>query len=388
MRPDYDFAVVGGGFYGCCLALLLRSMSERVVVIEAEDDVLQRASRVNQARIHTGFHYPRSFLTALRSMALHRRFALDFPDAVVDDFRMLYAIARRRSKVSAVRFQRMFENLHAPILPASPSDAALFAPDLVEAVFDAREWAFDYRALRARLLERMDAYGIEVRLGTRVERLEPRGDCVGLQLAGGAAFSAGTVFNVTYAMVNGLLAASGLAPVGLKQEFVEIALVAPPPEMAGRAVTVMDGPFFSMMPYPAAGLYSLTHVRYTPHYSWLDANVDANSYEIAARLPRVSRWRHMMMDGRRYMPCLGGLEWKQSLFDVKTLLLKSERNDGRPILFHRHAEAPNIISVLGGKIDNIYDLFEALPQADPRWACANASLLLAPAAQAAQVRLA
>lgn len=378
MRPDYDFAVLGGGFYGCCLALLLRSLSDRVVVIEAEGDVLQRASRVNQARIHTGFHYPRSFLTALRSMALHRRFAFDFPDAVVDDFRMLYAIARRRSKVSAARFLRMYENLGAPIIPASPSDAALFSPELVEAVFDAREWAFDYRALRTRLLEKMVAHGIELRLGARVERLEPRGDTVGVEMSGGAGLRAGTVFNVTYAMLNGVLAASGLAPVGLKQEFVEIALVSPPPDMIGRAVTVMDGPFFSMMPYPSAGLYSLTHVRYTPHYSWLDANVDATAYEIAARLPRVSRWRHMMMDARRYMPCLGGLEWRESLFDVKTLLLKTERNDGRPILFHRQPDAPNIVSVLGGKIDNIYDLFEALPQAHPAWRGADTGRLFGP----------
>lgn len=385
MAADYDFAVIGGGFYGCCLALLLRSLSDRVVVIEAEGDVLQRASRVNQARIHTGFHYPRSFLTALRSMALHRRFALDFPDAVVDDFRMLYAIARRRSKVSAGRFQRMFENLGAPITPASRTDAALFAPELVEAVFDAREWAFDYRALRARLLERLEAHGVEVRLGTRVERLDPRADTVGLDLSGSAPLSAGTVFNVTYAMLNGVLAASGLSPLGLKQEFVEIALVAPPPEMEGRAVTVMDGPFFSLMPYPAAGLYSLTHVRYTPHYSWLDGNVDAPAYAIAARLPRVSRWRHMMMDARRYMPCLGAVEWKDSLFDVKTLLLKNERNDGRPILFHRHADAPNVVSVLGGKIDNIYDLFEVLPQADARWRGADAGFLLAPAGPPARL---
>ena len=94
-RPDYDFAVIGGGFYGCCLALLLRSITDRVIVVEANTGVLERASRVNQARIHTGFHYPRSFLTALRSMMLHRRFASDFPFAVVDDFQMLYAIARR-----------------------------------------------------------------------------------------------------------------------------------------------------------------------------------------------------------------------------------------------------------------------------------------------------
>lgn len=101
MTVPVDYLVVGRGFYGCCLALYLRSVSERVLLVEAGDTLLGRASRVNQARVHTGFHYPRSALTAVKSMLLHCRFMADFPEAVVDEFQMLYAIARRRSKVSS-----------------------------------------------------------------------------------------------------------------------------------------------------------------------------------------------------------------------------------------------------------------------------------------------
>ena len=69
--PDSaDVVIVGGGFYGACLALFYRSAASDVVLLEARDDLLTRASYVNQARIHTGFHYPRSFGTAMRSLAL------------------------------------------------------------------------------------------------------------------------------------------------------------------------------------------------------------------------------------------------------------------------------------------------------------------------------
>lgn len=57
---DYDFAVIGGGFYGLTLALFLQSTGASVIVFEAEEEACTRASRVNQARVHTGFHYPRS----------------------------------------------------------------------------------------------------------------------------------------------------------------------------------------------------------------------------------------------------------------------------------------------------------------------------------------
>jgi hypothetical protein len=38
----------------------------------------------------------------------------------------------------------------------------------------------------------------------------------------------------------------------------------------------------------------------------------------------------------------------------------NESNDARPILFEKHAHLPGSYSVLGGKIDNIYDVLEKL----------------------------
>lgn len=44
------------------------------------------------------------------------------------------------------------------------------------------------------------------------------------------------------------------------------------------------------------------------------------------------------------------------MIELKTVLPQSEQDDSRPILFHRHTELPGLVSVLGGKVDNIYDL--------------------------------
>lgn len=56
----------------------------------------------------------------------------------------------------------------------------------------------------------------------------------------------------------------------LKHEITEIALMQMPGELENLGITVMDGPFFSMMPFPARNLHALSHVRYTPHMNWLD----------------------------------------------------------------------------------------------------------------------
>ncbi len=365
---QYDYIVIGGGFYGCCLALYLRSISERVLVVEAGERLMDRASRVNQARVHTGFHYPRSAATAVKSTLLHRRFLADFPEAVVGDFQMLYAIARRRSKVTAKKFYRMFRDMGAAIEPAMPSHKALFNPDMVEDVFACFEVAFDHTILGKQVAARMADAGIEVRLATELVGLADHRSGVVAALSDGSQVSARYAFNITYAQINRVLAKAGLPGAKLKHEVAELALIEPPRELEKIGVTVMDGPFFSAMPYPSEKLHSLTHVRYTPHESWADEQGQRDPYRHFASLDPQTRYAFMRRDAQRYLPCLAGAEYRRSIYDVKTILIKNEADDGRPILYQQKPEDSRVISILGGKIDNIYDLLEAVKDTAPEFA--------------------
>ena len=75
---------------------------------------------------------------------------------------------------------------------------------------------------------------------------------------------------------------------------------------------------------------------------------------------KVSRADRMVRDVARYLPALNEAKYVESLFEVKTVLAKNEADDGRPILFERHVDLPGAYSILGGKIDNIYDIIEKL----------------------------
>ena len=86
----------------------------------------------------------------------------------------------------------------------------------------------------------------------------------------GVPLRAGRVFNCTYSQLNALLYRSGLPAVPLKHELAEMALVDVPPQLKSLGITVMDGAFFSCMPFPPRGLHTLSHVRYTPHGHWYD----------------------------------------------------------------------------------------------------------------------
>lgn len=375
-HSHYDYIVIGGGFYGCCLALYLRSISSRVLLIEAGDRLMMRASRVNQARVHTGFHYPRSAVTAVKSMLLHQRFLKDFPEAISDNFEMVYAIARRRSKVTAKKFHRMFRDMGAPIKPATPGQRALFATDMIEEVFSCFEVAFDHSVLARQMAERLDAAGVEVRLSTGVTALADQHTRIIAGLTDGSEIAARYAFNITYSQINTLLAKADVPPARLKHEIAELALIEPPEEIAGMGVTVMDGPFFSCMPYPSEGLHSLTHVRYTPHESWADDTSQRDPYNYFATRDPETRYAYMLRDAQRYLPGIGASQYRKSIYDIKTVLMKNEADDGRPILYHQKPQDSRIVSILGGKIDNIYDLFDAVKDTAPEFAALQPSYVL------------
>jgi glycine/D-amino acid oxidase-like deaminating enzyme len=192
---------------------------------------------------------------------------------------------------------------------------------------------------------------VEVRLRTRALSISAEG----LRLEGerGEELLQGApVFNCTYSALNELLERSGLDLIPLRHELTEMLLIEPPEELRHAAVTVMCGPFFSTMPFPALGLHSFSHVRYTPHVSWEERT---RAVAHPTRIPR-SNAVHMLKDAQRYLPLLSRARTVRSFFEVKTILPQCEGDDSRPILFKRSARLPHLISVMGGKIDNVYDL--------------------------------
>lgn len=356
-----DAIVIGGGFYGAAIAIYLKTQRGfgNVVLIERESGLLQRASYNNQARVHNGYHYPRSYTTAFRSRINLPRFVQDYPQAVKRDFTKLYAIARRNSKVTARQFQRFCREIGARLEPAPTDLRKLFEPHLIEDVFLVEEYAFDASKLAEWTKRELDECGVEIRLNTCVQSIWKMPNGLSVECMGSTpeVLHARYVFNCTYSGLNQFGGDFPGTKVKLKHEIAEMALMQMPPELSGLGVTIMDGPFFSMMPFPARGLHTLSHVRYTPHMHWSDqAGVDA--YQKLLEYDKVTRVDRMLRDVARYMPAVLGSKYVDSLFEVKTVLVKNEGDDGRPILFEHHTELPNCYSILGGKIDNIYDIYE------------------------------
>lgn len=360
---DLDTLTIGGGFYGLFLSEHVARKGSRVVCCEQDPDLLGRASFNNQARVHNGYHYPRSLVTALRSRINFPRFVREFEACVAPAGPTYYAVARSLSKVSATQFARFMREVGAPAERAPAAVRKLFDPVHVEDVFCAVERVFDAAKLRTIMRERCAAAGVDLRVRARVLRVAPRQD--GLieadveRPSGVERLVARQVLLCGYSSTNEVLRRSDLPPLPLKHELAEMALVELPPALRELSVTVMCGPFFSFLPFPSRpGVHTLSHVRYTPHLAWQDGP------QTGAPPPpptRASAFPHMVADARRYVPLLEGARQVGSLWESKTVLPVSEVDDSRPILFSRdHGGVRGLHAVIGGKIDNVYDAVDAL----------------------------
>ena len=301
----YDAIAIGGGFFGCKLSLYLKQYMNRILILEKESDLMQRASYANQARVHNGYHYPRSILTALRSRVNFPKFVNEYRECIARDFDKYYAIGKIFSKVNANQFKTFCDRIDAPIETASPSVKKLFNSHLIEEVFRTKEYAFDAVKLKERVSGELEKEKVEVKFNAEVFELKncpESGEIeVNFQTESGCdRVAAKYVFNCTYSALNTILSASNLPTIPLKHELAEMALVRVSEPIEHLGITIMCGPFFSVMPFPPKNLHTLSHVRYTPHCYWQDTeDSTSETNDIYWQAARKTNYPHIIRDAAR-----------------------------------------------------------------------------------------
>ena len=341
----------------------LAKKGNKVILSERESDFMQRASYNNQARVHNGCHYPRSVLTALRSKISFSKFISEFEDCIDHSFEKYYMISRVLSKVSAGQFMNFCHRIGIKCNEASGKITALANPYYIEKIFSVKEFAFNSKEIKKILYRRIQNAGVECYLNNNIQSVKKQGkklmahtdtpkgkeDIGDLDMA----------FNCTYSMTNKVISNSKLEFIPLKHEMTEMSLVEVPEELKNVGITVVDGPFFSVMPFPAQGLHSFSHVRYTPHYEWHD-EIGKSYKDQSYKATKKSLWKYVLKDAERYIPVLSKCRYSGPIWEVKTVLPLSEYNDSRPILFRPHCGLKGFHTIVGSKIDNVYDIIEVI----------------------------
>ena len=102
----FDKVIIGAGLYGLYSAYYCGMRGEKIHVLEYDDAPFKRATYINQARVHNGYHYPRSYSTAVKSAHYFKRFNDDYGFSVLTKFDQVYATSFEFSWSDAKQFQK------------------------------------------------------------------------------------------------------------------------------------------------------------------------------------------------------------------------------------------------------------------------------------------
>lgn len=368
----FDKIIIGAGIYGLYAALLCAKKGESVLVLEKEDEPFQRATYINQARVHLGYHYPRSLSTATSTSRYFDKFVKQYPECINGEFDQIYATGKHFSWTDAEQFEK-FSN--AAGIPCQRVEVGkYFKDDVCDGAFLTGEVTFDAKILGECMLKELSGYSnVEIKTDAAVIGIKKEND-VYLISTKDETFETPYVLNATYACVNEITKLAGFEPFKIKYELCEVILCNVNEELKDIGITVMDGPFFSIMPFGKTGMHSLTSVTFTPHetcYAEL-AKFDcqersggrckegylANCNTCLAR--PESAWSYMSKLAEKYMLDKYKFEYVDSLFSIKPILVASDVDDSRPTCIKVHSNEPTFVSVLSGKITTVYDLEEIL----------------------------
>lgn len=369
-----DKIIIGAGLYGLYAALFSAKRGERVVVLECDAAAFGRATYINQARVHQGYHYPRSLSTAGKSAGYFARFNNDFGFCINKSFKKIYATSNGFSWTSGRQFLEFCRAAGIPCREVIPDN--YFRPGLCDGAFLTQEYTYDARILRDYYLEKLAGYPslVTIKYGVRIGRIEEKNGEYIIHTGEDISYASGFVVNATYASTNQLAGMLGYEMFKIKYELCEIILCDAAEPLMEYGITVMDGPFFSVMPFGKTGLHSLTAVSFTPHTTSYEAlpcfscqsgngkyctpqhlgncNTCSNKPETA--------FPYMGALARKYLKDEFAFSYRKSLFSMKPILMSSEIDDSRPTVIKLLHEKPVFISVLSGKINTVYDLDEVL----------------------------
>lgn len=375
-RNQFDFLIIGGGIFGAYAAIYLAKRGHYCLLLEKEDALFKKASIVNQARLHSGYHYPRSVATALMSDENKERFTKEHQRFINFEFEKFYAIDRLGSFTDSRQFQRFCDFLHIQCQAISGHPA--FNMNRLEALFKTTEYTFDPILIARHYQDQLMDYAnqIDVRLQSRVIQAEPKTDTWDLSIENSQGviqnIQAAQVINATYSGSNAINRLFGVRDIDLMHEIAEMAFVSAP-FIQNVGLTVMDGQFGSIMPYGLSGLHSLSSVAYTHHkvsYDALptfncqdknpDCRPDFTSICNACPAQPPSNYRKMLSQIRLYFSEQVELHYYTSMFTIKSKLKANYIDDGRPTEISILRENPRFYCIFAGKINSIYEIEKVL----------------------------
>lgn len=315
--------VLGGGWYGCHIASTLKNSGYEVELHERADRLFSGASGGNPARLHLGFHYPRSGLTRAACQETHKPFMRKYGFLTKAIPTNIYAVAQDASKVDFRTYVKVLRGEVEFIELEQPQDFGLAN---VEGALLTGERHILINAVRKFFTATLDGLVRYNSPPADAELDDPAFDWT---------------IDCTFC-----------ARVPVRVERYEPCVTGLLEGPIDRAVTIMDGPFPSLYPWDEAeGLCSITSAEWTPiakvaTYAQARELLDnTSSDEVWLRI------EEMRSDLRRYWPASWDLYKPR---DYRLSIRAMPQSGAAARLVEVEQSSPRTLHVRAGKIDAVF----------------------------------
>lgn len=320
-------AVLGGGLFGSTAAIYAARAGHEVHLYEPKPRLMAGATASTFARLHRGYHYPRDPATGRESRAAEAAFRKEYGGCVIDGGRQLYIVPPYGSRVSLEAFRTFLDDEGLP-----------FSED--GGRFHVMEPRINLAGLATLVRQKVKEAGVTVHYGETAPATV-RKDFDQIVVA-------------TYSSLNETLWELGCAPLELKFQVVEKAVVLMPPRFRDTSVVVIDGQFGCIDPLDDTPLHVVGHVTEAVHWEGIGyrAEIPADLIDILdrglLRKPRVTGFGRMQEELAAFVSSIKEAEHIGSMFTVRAVLANREETDARPTLLQAHDQ--QVMSVFSGKL--------------------------------------
>ncbi len=344
LKPRPTVAIMGAGLFGACCALELAPDFD-VTIFERHPGILTEATFNNQWRHHSGFHYPRSFETVKEIQQTKEEFRAVFGQEIIRDIPSFYCTSVFAREITRDRYLQACRANGLDFEITSPPDHVL-DPSRVNLCLRTDEGVFDFHLLHQILLARLSSHpAIDLRLSTSVSdvRLDQSlAKVLTFQSANqSSSQSFDFVINATYTNKNLLATWLGLPIEPIRFDLCEMLVLEL--DLDPIAITILDGPFTSLVGTGNRGEFLLSHI----HESILKSSTPPDGLPPAWG-PFSSNREGLLRECKRYLPILSSARVLDSRFATRAVRANSEDYDGRPTVIRPLGFG--CWSILGGKI--------------------------------------
>lgn len=336
------FIILGAGWYGNFVGLLLKTLNIEFIILEKQSDIFCGSSSKNQNRLHQGFHYPRSQSTRDECIKGYKLFVKLF-GFMICPVENNYYLLEKKSNIKFTDYVKIYENDNLDFSYVNDLDIKM---DNIDGIIKCNEKLINYNLAYTFFKKILSDYTIlnydsnELIINHEIYYNNIKYDYL---------------IDCTYGQM-------------FKNELCEYELCCSLIYNGNidYAITLMDGPFFSIYPYMVTGAllpdpyltynninkYTLTDVEHTPIFK-SNNFLKVQSFERNINDEFIYSIKDKMETKvRKYLPNFND-NFIYETYNISYKCKFKNCDDDRSVRFYRKN---NILSFIGGKITGIFGM--------------------------------